>query len=181
MVKQISSDYCNVTVSKSNGNVSGPNEAHNSNVTVANNGNVRGTPNSNVTGPKEAFSSNVIGPKVAHNSNVTGPKVAHISNVSPKVASNVKSNNNSKGTKLPETTLLKLSQSAGAQHLSPTGEISDSESSSSEPTFKTPCTPKPRRTVSQSPVGGRSRSPLAFPGSHRGIPQVARDRPSRRT
>ena len=108
---------------------------------------------------------------MAHNSNVTGPKVAHISNVSPKVASNVKSNNNSKGTKLPETTLLKLSQSAGAQHLSPTGEISDSDSSSSEPTFKTPRTPKPRRAVSQSPVGGCSRSPLASPSSHRGIPR----------
>ena len=52
VVEQISSDYCNVTVSKSNGNLSGPIEAHNSNVTVANNGNVRGAPNSNVTGPR---------------------------------------------------------------------------------------------------------------------------------
>ena len=171
VVEQISSEYCNVTVSKSN--VSGPNAAVNSNVTVVNNGNVRGAPNSNVTGPKEASSSNVTGPTVAHNSNVTGPKVAHTSNVSPKVASNGRSNNNSKGAKLPETTLLQLSQSAG--------EISDSDSTSSEPTFKTPRTPKPRRNVSQSPVGGRSRSPLASPGSHRGIPQVARDRPSRRS
>ena len=61
VVEQISPDNCNAT--KSNGNVNGPKEANNSNVTVANNGNVRGTPNSNVTGPKEAHSSNVIGPK----------------------------------------------------------------------------------------------------------------------
>ena len=109
--------------------------------------------------------------------------MAHISNVSPKVAGNSKSNINSKGAKLPESTLLKLSQSVSAQHpvsLSPT-VISDSDSSSSEPTFKTPRTAKPRRAVSQSPVGGRSRSPLASPGSHRGIPQIAHDRPSRRT
>ena len=90
MVEQISPDNCNVT--KSNGNVNGPKEANNGNVTLANNGNVRGAPNSNVTGPKEA-----------HSSNVTGPKVAHISNVSPKVAGNSKSNINSKGAKLPET------------------------------------------------------------------------------
>ena len=158
MVEQIPLDNCNVTVPKSNGNVSGPKEAHSSNVTVANNGNARGTPNSNVTGPKEAYSSNV-----------TSPKVAHFSNVSPKAAG--KSNINSTGAKLPETTLLKLSQTV----------TSDSDSSSSEHTFKTPRTPKPRRTVSQSPVGGHSRSPLASPGSHKGIPQVARDRPYRRS
>ena len=158
MVEQIPLDNCNVTVPKSNGNVSGPKEAHSSNVTVANNGNARGTPNSNVTGPKEAYSSNV-----------TSPKVAHISNVSPKAAG--KSNSNSMGAKSPETTLLKLSQTV----------TSDSDSSSSEHIFKTPNTPKPCRTVSQSPVGGRSRFPLASPGSHKGIPQVARDRPSRRT
>ena len=181
VVEQISPDNCNVT--KSNDNVNGPKEANNGNVTLANNGNVRGAPNGNVTGPKEALSRNVTGPKEAHSSNVTGPKVAHISNVSPKVAGNSKSNINSKGAKLPEPTLLKLSQSASAQHpVSPSPSvISDSDSSSSEPTFKTPCTPKPRRTVSQSPVGGRSRSPLASPGSHRGIPQIAHDRPSRCT
>ena len=84
---------------------------------------------------------------------------------------------------MPEPTLLKLSQSVSAQHpvsLSPI-VISDSDSSSSEPTFKTPRTPKPRRAVSQSPVGGLSWSPLASPGSHRGIPQIAHDCPSRRT
>ena len=179
VVEQISPANCNVTTSKSNGNVSGPKEAHNSNVTIANNGNVRGAPNSNVTGPKEVLNCNVTGPKVAHSSNVTGPKeaycnvtspnVAHISNVSPKTAS--KSISNSMGAKSPETTLLKLSQTA----------VSDSDPSSPEPIFKTLRTPKPRRTTSQSPVGGRSRSPLVSPGSHKGIPQVARDRPSRRS
>ena len=82
-----------------------------------------------------------------------------------------KSNINSEGAKFPETTLLKLSQTV----------TSDSDSSPSEPIFKTPRTPKPRRALSQSPAGGRSRSPLVSPGSHRGIPQVAHDRPSRRT
>ena len=170
VVEQISLVNVNVTASKSNGNVSGPKEAHNSNVTSGNNGNVRGAPNSNVivTGPKEAHSSNVTGPKEAY-CNVTSLKVAHISNVSPKAAS--KSNSNSMGAKSPEPTLLKLSQTV----------TSDSDSSSSEHIFKTPRTPKPRRTASQSPVGGRSRSPLVSPGSHKGIPQVARDRPSRRS
>ena len=176
VVEQISIDNCNVIAPKSN--VSGPNVALNSNVAVINNGNVRGARKSNVTGPKEAHSIKVTGPKEALSSNVTGPKeaycnvtspkVAHISNVSPKAASN--SNSNSMGTKSPETTLLKLSQTV----------VSDSESSSPDHVFKTPRTPKPRRTVPQSP-GGRSRSPLASPGSHKGIPQVVRDRPTRRT
>ena len=168
VVEQIPPDNCNATALKSNSNVSGPKEAHSSNVTEVNNGNVRGAPNGNVIGPKEALSSNVSGPKEVNISNVTSPKVAHNGNASPKVAG--KSNINSKGEKSPETTLLKLSQTV----------MSDSDSSPSEHTFKTPRTPKPRRAVSQSPVGGRSRSPLVSPGSHRGIPQLPRDRPSRR-
>ena len=100
VVEQISPDNSTVTVSKNNGNVNGPKEAHNSNVTVSNNGNVRGATNSNVTSPKEAHSSNVIGPKEANYSTVTGPKVARISNVSPKVASNSKSYINPKGAKI---------------------------------------------------------------------------------
>ena len=100
VVEQISPDNSNVTVCKNNGNVNGPKEAHNSNVTVSNNGNVRGTPNSSVTGPKEAHSSNVTGPKEANYSTATGPKVAHISNVSPKAAGNSKSNIDFKGAKI---------------------------------------------------------------------------------
>ena len=52
VVEQIPNDNCNVTVPKCNSNVSGPKEAHSSNVTVVNNGNVRGAPNGNVTDPR---------------------------------------------------------------------------------------------------------------------------------
>ena len=126
------------------------------------------------------------------NGSLSGPKVAHKSNVEcPKVASNngSKKPNDSKqssGEKEPEPTLLKLSQSGRPgqfDFLSPSGVVADSDSSSSESTFKPPVPPKPCRTVSRSLVRGRSHSLFipSSPGAHRGIPQVMSDRPSRRS
>ena len=125
--------------------------------------------------------------KSVSNDSLSGPKVAHNSNVDhPKVAGN--NSNNSKelsGSKQSETTLLKLSQTRPAKFdfLSSPAVGTDSDSSSSESSFRPPLPPKPRRSSSQSPLRGRSRSPLvrSSPVSHRGIPQVAFDRPSKRS
>lgn len=184
-----------VAQSKSNGNVTGPTVAQsnsNSNVTGPN----AAQSSSNVTGPKVAPSnsnSNVTGPKVAQSKcNVTGPKVAQSkSNVTGPTVTHINSNSQ---TDLPNSQNSPISsigsQGQIQQHdfLSP-GQLADSDSSSSESSFKTPLPPRPphptrpRRNSSQSPQRGRSRSPLVpdSPGAHRGIPQVSKDRPSRRS
>ena len=147
---------------------------------------------SNVTGPKVAQSKcNVKGQKVTQdksNSNVTGPKVTQIKS---KSSSNVTGqgvahmSNDSGQTDLPNSQNSQKSQGQIQQHVSssPSGKLVDSDSSSSESPFKAPLPPRPRRTASSSPLRGRSRSPLVpdSPGAHRGMPQVPRDRPSRRS
>ncbi len=144
--------------SSNNSDVVGPKEAVASGVNSVVGPKGAVIPNDNdVVGPKEAVASNKVkGSKVAHNSNVIGQKRAGIP----------------KGAKQPVL----------IDFLSPPGVASDSDSSSSGPTFKTPHA-RSRRSVSCSPIRGRSRSPLvpSSPGSHLGIPQVALDRPSRRT
>ena len=181
-----SKDNCNVTGPKvahsnCNSNVTGPQSNSKSNVT----GPKVAQGNSNVTGPKVAQSnnksnSNVTGPKVAlSKSNVTGPTVAHINSNSQTDLPNSQSQNSSIGShgQIQQYDFLSA------------GHLVDSDSSSSESLFKPPLPPRPsipprpRRTSSQSPQRGRSRSPLVpgSPGAHRGMPQVSKDRPSRRS
>lgn len=170
----------------------------NSNVT----GNVTGPKvaqgiSSDLEGPKVAASkSNVTGPKVAQNKsndNVTGPKVAQSKSkvVGPNVAQSKSKVTGSNVAQSKSNVTLPNSQNSQSStgqiqqydFLSSSGNVADSDSSSSEASFKTPLPPRPRRVPSQSPVRGRSRSPLVpdSPGAHRGMPQVSKDRPSRRS
>ena len=134
-----------------------------------------------VVGPKEAIAScnigkDVVGPKEAIASNnlshdVVGPKEAITSNVVVH-NSNVVSEMDvcgPKGVKRPAA-----SQASVA---------SDTDSSTSGPAFKVPHAPKRCCSSTQSPVRGRSRSSLVpgSPGTHKGIPQVSPDTPSRRS
>jgi len=117
------------------------------------------------------------------NSSVSGPKEVSINNVEEqKVAySNKGSKSKSIGAKQSEPT-RKSNQIANSQNDRPL-TVADSDSSSSEASFKAPRPPRARRDSSQSPVRGRSRSPLipSSPSGHRGIPQVVLDRPTRRS
>ena len=134
-----------------------------------------------VVGPKEAIASpnvsnGVVGPKETIappnlSSGVVGPKEAIASdNVTHK-------SNDVSAMEICGSKSLKRPAASQA------GAASDSDSSTSGPAFKVPHAPKPRRSPSQSPVRGRSRSPIVpgSPGAHKGIPQVSPDRPSRRT
>ena len=138
--------------------------------------------NEDVTGlvAQSKDNCNVTGPKVAlSKSNVTGPTVAHINSNSQTDLPNSQSQNSSIGShgQIQQYDFLSA------------GHLVDSDSSSSESLFKPPLPPRPsipprpRRTSSQSPQRGRSRSPLVpgSPGAHRGMPQVSKDRPSRRS
>lgn len=186
-----------VAQSKDNCNVTGPKVAHsncNSNVTGP-----QSNSKSNVTGPKVAQgNSDVTGPKVAQsnnksNSNVMGPKVAlSKSNVTAPLVGHININSNSQ-TDLPNSQSQNSSIGSHGQiqqyDFLSAGHLVDSDSSSSESLFKPPLPPRPsipprpRRTSSQSPQRVRSRSPLVpgSPGAHRGMPQVSKDRPSRRS
>ena len=159
------------------------------NVSDVNNVNSNVTGKSNLTGPMVTKGkSNVTGPKVAQskcdekgpkatqgkinsNSNVTRQEVAYISN------SNGQSDS-------PDS---QNSQGQIRQHVSfsPSGKSVDSDSSSSEleSPFKTPHTPKPRRTASHSLLRDRSRFPLVpdSRGAHRVMAQMSRDKPPRRS
>lgn len=174
----ISSDLEGPKVAPSKSNVMGPKVAQNKS-------------NDNVTGPKVAQSkSKVVGPNVAQSkskvtgsnvaqskSNVTGAKVTHANTSTQIVLPNSQNSQSSTG------------QIQQYDFLSSSGNVAVSDSSSSETSFKTPLPPgpplppRPRRVPSQSPVRGRSRSPLVpdSPGAHRGMPQVSKDRPSRRS
>ena len=173
-----------VVIDLDNNNVTGPKVAH-------------GNSNDNVTGSNVAHNkSNVTGPKVAQgksNNNVTGPKVAQGNN-SNVTGSNValnKSNNNVTGPKVAPSkssvagskTLNNLNDAQNSQNSQIVDDAMDSDSSFSESSFKAPLPPRPRRTPTPSPVRGRSRFPLVpvSPGVHRGMPQVSKDRPSRRS
>ena len=171
----------NVAQNKSNGNcnVTGPKVAQgksNSNVTgpkVA-----QGSSNGNVTGPNVALNksnSNVKGPKVAPSkSSVTGSKTHNSKVTGPSVA----------GSCLNDAPNSQNSQvSQNSQNSQIADDAMDSDSSFSESSFKAPLPPRPRRNPTPSPVRGRSRSPLVpdSPGAHRGMPQVSKDRPSRRS
>ena len=162
-------------------NVSGPKEANN--LTRSNS---KSNINSNVLGPKESqtgIKSNVTGAKAALNkSNVkSGPKVA----TSKSNESNQSKSNNSKGYSNSAEPSSQIDCQIIDSDSLPFGpdDAADSDSSSQESLFKTPHPPKPRRQESRSPHRSRSRSPLipSSPGSHKGMPQSASDRPSRRS
>ena len=172
-----------VVIDLDNSNVTGPKVAH-------------GNSNDDVTGSNVAQNkSNVTGPKVAQgksNNNVTGPKMAQGNN-SNVTGSNValnKSNSNVTGPKVAPSkssvagskTLNSLNDAPNSQNSQIVDDAMDSDSSSSESSFKAPL-PTSKRTPTPSPVRGRSRSPLVpvSPGAHRGMPQVSKDRPSRRS
>ena len=158
----VSNDPMEVEQINSSASSANSNETGKSNETGPNV--AQGKSNDNVMGPKVAQSksksngqSNVTGSKVTPcKSNVTGPRVAHNSgnrSVSPN------------------------SQNSTSNH----SQV-ESDSSSSESSFKAPYPPRPRRSPTPSPQRGRSRSPLVpgSPSGHRGMPQVTKDRPSRR-
>jgi len=121
---------------------------------------------------------------VSNSSSVSGPKEVSINNVErQKVAYSNKGNKSkSMGAKQPDPT-RRSNQIVNSQIDHPFSGVADSDSSSSEPSFKAPRPPRARRESSQSPARSRSRSPLvpSSPSGHRGIPQVVLDRPSRRS
>ena len=195
-------DNCNVTGPKvaqgnSNDNVMGPNVAQNKsngNCKVTGPKVAQGKSNSNVTGPKVAQGSsngNVTGPNAAlnkSNSNVTGPKVAP----SKGSVTGSKTHNSTSKVTGPGVAGLCLNDAPNSQNsqISQNSKNSqivddamDSDSSSSESSFKAPLPPRPRRTPTPSAVRGRSRPPLVpvSPGAHRGMPQVSKDKPSKRS